>query len=264
MEKFYVYEYIDPRNNKVFYVGKGKDNRLYVHLQPTKLKENSPKSKLILEILSNGMEPVIKKKKTFSNETDALNYEMYLIAVYGIENLTNKTIGGQGVSGFQSFEGKNHTDSAKEKMREAQLGQKNSMAGDKWHRSIAGRKSFSEKMSGENHPQYGKPRSEKTKEIISKKCKGLKLTKKQKQTRSIRMKEVWKNRKKTGTIIKRHPRYKKYPGTIIYDNDNIKYVECLREFCDNNNYSFRVLYGTAKTKKYISRGKSKGMRFEPE
>lgn len=50
MKEFYVYEYVDPRNNKTFYVGKGKGNRLYVHLRDSKLRDKSEKSNLILEI----------------------------------------------------------------------------------------------------------------------------------------------------------------------------------------------------------------------
>jgi len=30
--KYYVYALIDPRNNKPFYIGKGKDNRIYNHV----------------------------------------------------------------------------------------------------------------------------------------------------------------------------------------------------------------------------------------
>jgi len=30
---YYVYALIDPRNKKVFYVGKGKGNRIYAHVE---------------------------------------------------------------------------------------------------------------------------------------------------------------------------------------------------------------------------------------
>ena len=32
---FYIYHYIDPRDNLPFYVGKGSDNRMYDHLYET-------------------------------------------------------------------------------------------------------------------------------------------------------------------------------------------------------------------------------------
>lgn len=30
--KYYVYALIDPRNNKIFYVGKGNSNRIFSHI----------------------------------------------------------------------------------------------------------------------------------------------------------------------------------------------------------------------------------------
>ena len=36
---YYVYALIDPRNNKIFYIGKGLNNRMYVHLQLAKRKK---------------------------------------------------------------------------------------------------------------------------------------------------------------------------------------------------------------------------------
>ncbi len=30
--KYYVYTLIDPRDNKIFYVGKGKGNRVFYHI----------------------------------------------------------------------------------------------------------------------------------------------------------------------------------------------------------------------------------------
>ena len=33
---FYVYKYIDPRNNQIIYIGKGKGNRRFYHLNKVK------------------------------------------------------------------------------------------------------------------------------------------------------------------------------------------------------------------------------------
>lgn len=32
---YYVYQYVDPETNKPFYIGKGKDNRMFHHLNET-------------------------------------------------------------------------------------------------------------------------------------------------------------------------------------------------------------------------------------
>lgn len=263
MKKYYVYEYSDPRNNKVFYVGKGKNNRYKTHLQPARLKDKSPKSQLILELLSEGILPEITIKKYFTSETDALNYEMEIIEHYGVNNLTNKTTGGQGTSGIRSWWiGKTHTEEAKEKLRQSQLGKNNNMAGDKWHRTPEGCESFAKKMSGKNHPLYGIGHTEETKATISRKYSGLRLTEEQKQTRSKNMKDVWKKRKELGIKINRPKRIKRYVGTIIYQSGRVQRVNCLRDFCDNTNLSFRVLYNTRNSKKFLESGKTKGMRFE--
>jgi len=53
----YVYAYYDPRNFKMFYVGMGKGKRKIVHLQE---KTDSHKSKTILDITKEGLEPIIR------------------------------------------------------------------------------------------------------------------------------------------------------------------------------------------------------------
>jgi hypothetical protein len=40
---YYVYELIDPRNNLPFYTGKGKEERMYLHVK--KVKNNSMHNK---------------------------------------------------------------------------------------------------------------------------------------------------------------------------------------------------------------------------
>lgn len=43
---FYVYALIDPRNNKVFYVGKGKGNRIYAHVHASETIETKEAEKI--------------------------------------------------------------------------------------------------------------------------------------------------------------------------------------------------------------------------
>ena len=55
--KYYVYALVDPRDNRIFYVGKGIANRVYQHAQAA-LAEDTQSLKLntIREIKSLGME----------------------------------------------------------------------------------------------------------------------------------------------------------------------------------------------------------------
>lgn len=55
--KYYVYSLIDPRNNKVFYIGKGCGQRVFAHVQDAnKSPRNTPKLDLIREIQEAGYE----------------------------------------------------------------------------------------------------------------------------------------------------------------------------------------------------------------
>ena len=54
---YYVYLYVDPRDGKVFYIGKGKDERCLDHLFED---DDHPKVKRIREIFAAGMEPQIE------------------------------------------------------------------------------------------------------------------------------------------------------------------------------------------------------------
>jgi hypothetical protein len=59
---YYVYELIDPRVNLPFYVGKGKNDRVYFHLsEQSRVKsDNARKFNKIQKIRKDGFEPEIK------------------------------------------------------------------------------------------------------------------------------------------------------------------------------------------------------------
>jgi hypothetical protein len=88
---FYVYTYTDPRDNKIFYVGKGQNNRVFDHLEE---KTENQKVKKIQEILLSGCEPkidiIIHGLKT---DEEAKRIEASIIDLLGIENLANQVRG---------------------------------------------------------------------------------------------------------------------------------------------------------------------------
>lgn len=90
---FYVYGLIDPRNNQLFYIGKGKDNRVFEHEKESINSIDSDKLKLktILEIKNAGLE--VKKIIINSNltEQEAFAAEASLINAFNYINGMNLT-----------------------------------------------------------------------------------------------------------------------------------------------------------------------------
>ena len=79
---YYVYALTDPRDNKIFYIGKGINNRIFQHEEKL---DNSNKSNRIKEILSSGNK--IKKliisyglseKEAFVAESALINIMNYI------------------------------------------------------------------------------------------------------------------------------------------------------------------------------------------
>jgi hypothetical protein len=91
--KSYVYLYIDPRNNELFYVGKGTEDRLFAHLRD---QSESKKVARIAEIRKNGYEPQIDVLRYGLSNSEAALVEAAVIDLIGKDNLTNK------VSGYHS------------------------------------------------------------------------------------------------------------------------------------------------------------------
>jgi len=73
---FYVYMYIDPRNLRPFYYGKGKGSRQFSHLLDT---AESDKTAKIREIRKEGLEPTIRIVAKGLSEDQALLVEKTLI-----------------------------------------------------------------------------------------------------------------------------------------------------------------------------------------
>ena len=91
---YYVYELVDPRNAKVFYVGKGKNARVDAHEAEAKKGINSPKCDRIRDIWSEGMSVLKRRVASFADEQEAFDFEADLIEEYGLDSLTNLIPGG--------------------------------------------------------------------------------------------------------------------------------------------------------------------------
>lgn len=89
--RYYVYVYIDPRNDEVFYIGKGKGNRAFDHLDD---KSETEKVRRIEAIRKDNQQPKIQiLTYGLENEETALIVEAAAIDLIDIENLTNQNRG---------------------------------------------------------------------------------------------------------------------------------------------------------------------------
>ena len=79
--KYYVYCLVDPRDKRIFYIGKGKDNRVFDHANDALDSENRVTDKLdkIREIISSGHQVLHYIIRHKLSEEDALTIESVLI-----------------------------------------------------------------------------------------------------------------------------------------------------------------------------------------
>lgn len=102
MVPFYVYELVDPRDQSVFYVGKGKGRRLLNHEEEARRGVHSRKCDRIRQIWASGHTVERRIVRRFALEAEAYDYEVAHIAAIGLRNLTNVLAGGGGIGPPQS------------------------------------------------------------------------------------------------------------------------------------------------------------------
>ena len=88
--KFYVYTLIDPISDKVFYVGKGKEDRVFDHEKEETTKE---KNNTIRSIQDKGYNVTRKIIHYGLTEKEAIAAEATLINFMGLNSLTNEVSG---------------------------------------------------------------------------------------------------------------------------------------------------------------------------
>jgi hypothetical protein len=89
--KYYVYIYSHPETGDIFYVGKGKGNRIFSHLEDQK---ESQKVKYLTDLKQHGLAPKLEVLiHGLEDEKMALRVESSIIDLLGIQHLTNKQSG---------------------------------------------------------------------------------------------------------------------------------------------------------------------------
>jgi len=88
---YYVYLYLDPRDGSIFYVGKGKGNRAFSHMNDL---SETRKVQTIHAIRAAGLEPTIEiLVHRLPNEETALRIEAAIIDLLTLDRLTNQVRG---------------------------------------------------------------------------------------------------------------------------------------------------------------------------
>lgn len=101
---YYVYLLIDPRNNNIFYIGKGKGNRLFHHVEGVLDSSNkSDKLELIREIQLSGNEVEYKILRHGLSEEMAFEVEAASIDLIGLSNLKNEVRGHDSDRGIKTL-----------------------------------------------------------------------------------------------------------------------------------------------------------------
>lgn len=119
-KSYYVYIYLDPFTELPFYIGKGKNGRLYEHLTEKCLKNTTKFYNKLNSILSTGHNPIVYKIQENLTNYEALNLEHFFIEHFGIKTregglLYNSTVGGRGGNTYHSI-----TDEARAKRGKVQ------------------------------------------------------------------------------------------------------------------------------------------------
>lgn len=84
---YYVYLYVDPRDERVFYVGKGQGERVLSHLG---IRGESRKAKVLEELEEAGLEPRLEVlAHALADEETAFRIEAAVIDLLGLDDLTN-------------------------------------------------------------------------------------------------------------------------------------------------------------------------------
>lgn len=144
MKNSSIYALLDPRNEEIRYVGKTEGvltHRLSVHISDAKCgRDKCHRANWIRSLLRQDLKPSIQLIEEVPDE-DWQWYETWWI-VYGRVigwNLTNSTLGGEGISGWK------HSDEVRQKISEDKKG----------------------KYVGESNPFFGKTHSEEFKHKMS-------------------------------------------------------------------------------------------------
>lgn len=261
---FYVYNLIDPRDNSIFYIGKGKGNRMYKHEQYA-LNNKLPNGNKnlfdkIIEIKLNNLEIIYNKVLETEDEMEAYEFENKLINEIGIDKLCN-SISNQVLIGIANNTKNSNwyynsiTDEYRLFKKEDEIPEgflkgspKTTLAMNKWWNSLDKNKleEYKQKMSNslkKSQKHKIKVSSEEYKEKLSNALKN-----------SENFKIYNKNRKKRGKYKESEKTLNRRKPSILIDDSNNIIMEFrgLNEVCEYFNIKISTACIWIKNKKRIN------------
>ena len=103
--RFYVYQILDPRTNKILYIGKGTGGRCYTHFTINRINKNADENDLfyvleeILDTTTYSQFDCVNIIKSKISDKDAKILELKIIKEIGYENLYNKKCAAKWMNG---------------------------------------------------------------------------------------------------------------------------------------------------------------------
>lgn len=243
---YYVYQLVDPRINKPFYIGKGTGNRARTHLWGNPATPNIHKENKIAAIRDAGYEPRIEYiAENIVDEDLAYKIEYEMIKHYGRKGYDKNGILTNICEDNRppSHKGKTYEEiygperAKQQREMRSRLQKERGGYGPKKH-SQETRKKFSEINTGSGNPMYGKKQKDSTKRLISEKAK-----------------------KRVGRLNKTSYAYKLTSPT---GTEYVLYGGEAKNFCKDNNLSWSTLKMQIQKSQWSipKKGKTKGWRLE--
>ena len=275
---YYVYALLDPRKRlkepmqighitilyEPFYIGQGKNNRCFSHIQYQNKKDITFRANKIRSILNDGMTPIVIKLVENISRNKSLEVEVEIISQIGTINrigdiksgpLTNLTSGGSLCSEMSERTKLKITESLK-RFWTRQERQKHSIKMKQVMESAEIREKCATKrgilMSDESkrklsEAKTGVPLSADHRAAVSRGMLGNVPSEKSKQ--------------KLSSTIRGTNSPSRYSGwELINPNGEVIFVQCLKAFCAVHDLSVPGFQKSVKSGKTISHGKSKGWR----
>jgi hypothetical protein len=128
MNNYYVYQLVDPRTNKPFYIGEGKEKRAWSHLSFKSGCVNPHKDRIIQKIQALGLEVIVELIHINLTKKESELLEEQVISNIGLANLTNITPNAHPpiLKGADNgFYNKTHTEENRKKCGDANRGKNN-------------------------------------------------------------------------------------------------------------------------------------------